>query len=83
MPQVSPGNLIPTSQYGGTSIRFASVMQSDGTRTMSEAPVFIPADQIHVETVEFVAGRSTPSFAHENMKDKAGPTTSSLRYEAV
>ena len=80
MPQTSPGNSIPTAQYGGDSIQFASVTQSDGTRTMSEAPTFLPANQIHVE---FVAGRSTPSFAHENMKDKAGPTISSLRYEAV
>jgi hypothetical protein len=80
MPQSSLGDSTPTAQCGGASIRFASVTQSDGTRTMSEAPVFPPADQIHVE---FVPGRSTPSFAHENTKDEAGPATSSLRYEVV
>ena len=80
MPQLSPGSSIPTAQYRGANIRFASVTQSDGTRTMSDASAFLPADQIHVE---FDPGRSTSSLAHENTKDKAGPTTSSLRYEAV
>jgi hypothetical protein len=80
VPQLSPGDSIPTSQYIGASIRFASVTQSDGTRTMSEAPAFLSADQIHVE---FVPGRSISSFGLENANDKAGPTTSSLRYEAV
>jgi hypothetical protein len=63
MPQFPPGISIPPSQYRAAGIRFASVTQSDGTRTMSEAPVFLPTGQIHVE---FVPSKSTPTFAHED-----------------
>ena len=68
MPQCSPGGSIPTPQYRGASIRFASATQSDEIRTTSEAPVFLPTGQIHVE------------FVHENTKDRAAPTSI---YEAV
>jgi hypothetical protein len=58
-------------------MQFASVTpQSDGTRTMGEAPVFLPADQT---LVEFVPGRSTPDLRHENPNDWSALTT----YEAV
>jgi len=72
-------------------MHFASVTQSDGTRTMSDDPAFLPADQIHPVRSSFPADRPLPlfaedaqvliTFAHENTKDKAAQTTS--RYEAV
>jgi hypothetical protein len=55
----------------GATIHFASITQSDGPQMKGEAQVFLPADQKHVE---FVPGRLTPSFAHENTRDKAALT---------
>ena len=57
-------------------MHFASVTQSEGTLSTSEAPVFLPANQIYVE---FVPGRMTPDLAHENTKGWAAPTA----YETV
>jgi hypothetical protein len=68
-----PGNSILTAnsaKYKGASVRFSSGTQSDGTRTMGEAPAILPADQMHL----VVPGRSIPSFAHEDTKDKVAPT---------
>ena len=44
--QFPSGNSIPLalSKSKGETMQFASVTQLDGTRTMGEAPVFLPAD---------------------------------------
>src|SRR6266853_2073832 len=52
-------------------MQFASAPQTNGTQAMYEAPVFVPADQIHVE---FVPGGSIPSLAQENTKDNTDLT---------
>ena len=78
MPQISPGSSIPTARYRGAGIHVASVTQSDGTRTMIEAPALLSTGQIRVE---FVPSRSTLGLANENTKDKAAPTIGT--YEAV
>lgn len=48
--------------------RFASVLQSEGTRTTYPAPVFLPADQIQVT---FVPGGSISDLVRENSTDSA------------
>lgn len=57
-------------------MRFASAMQSEGTRTTVDVPVFLPADQI---LVEFVPGGSDSSVANKKIQDKAN----SIGYETV
>ena len=68
---MSSGNSIQPGSGSGAAMQFASVTQSDGTRTMDGAPVFLPENQIYVE---FVPGRSTPSLGQENTKGRAPPT---------
>src|SRR6266853_3048976 len=61
-PQFSSKAPNPTVQRRGTNIYglmpLASARQSEGTQTTYGAPVFLPADQTHVE---FVPGGSIPS----------------------
>jgi hypothetical protein len=62
----------PTAQRKGanvhSSIRFASVAQSDETRMTQEGQLFPPADKIQVG---FVPDGSISSLAHKNIKDGA------------
>ena len=80
LPQFSSEASNPAAQRKGTNVygpmRFASAPQTNGTQAMYEAPVFVPADQIHAE---FVPGGSIPSLAQENTKDNTDLTV----YEMV
>ena len=70
----------PTAQFRGTNgygpMRFTSATQSEGTRTMYEARVFPPVDQIHAE---FVPNGSFLSLTQEDTND----STESAGYKAV
>jgi len=76
LPQFPSGNSVPSALRRDATIHFASVMQSDGAHTTDEAPVFLQADQIHLE---LTPGNSTPSLGQEDPKDRPTPTT----YEVV
>ena len=70
------GSSNPTTQCRGATgnvhshICFASVIQSEGTRTTSSAPAFSPVDQI---LVEFVPGGSGSNLTKEKIQDSANP----------
>ena len=76
------GSSNPTTQCRGATgnvhshICFASVIQSEGTRTTSSAPAFLPVDQI---LVEFVPGGSGSNVTKEKIQDNANP----IVYETV
>ena len=52
-------------------MQISSVTQSEGSRTICEAPVFLPANQI---LTDFVPDGSRSGLAHEYAKVKQNPT---------
>jgi hypothetical protein len=74
MPDLLPET---SAQHKGVNLygpmRFASVTQSEGTRTTYEPPPVLPIDHIQIELVP--AGLLS-SFAHEDVKDKADSVVS-------
>jgi len=73
VPTFSSGTSNTTAQRTGTTgndnlpMLFPSVPQSEGSRTMHEVPIFLPADHLQVK---IVPGGSTSSVTLENTKDE-------------
>ena len=71
-PQFSSGASNPTVPSRGSNVvQVSSVTQSEGSRTICEAPVFLPANQI---LMDFVPDESRSGLAHEYSKVNANPT---------
>lgn len=68
-PQPSSGASNPTVPSRGSNVvQFYSVTQSEGSRTICEAPVFLPANQT---LMDFVPDGSISGLAHEDEERKA------------
>lgn len=71
-PQFSSGASNPTVPSRGSNVvQASSVTQSEGSRTICEAPVFLPASQM---LMDFVPDGSRSGLAHEYSKVNANPT---------
>jgi len=68
-PQPSSGASNPTVPSRGSNVvQISSVTQSEGSRTICEAPVFLPASQT---LMDFVPDGSISRLAHEDAESKA------------